>query len=76
MKRPALPTRGENPLVSNYRRHHEKMCAQVARKAFVITSSRGPIPRRRKKYVYKQERANYATLLGFAVVTIMRRELH
>lgn len=76
MRHGTLPTKGENPLVSNYRSFHEKKCTQAARTAFVITSSKGPIPRRRKKLVYSKERANYAALLSLAVVTVMRRQLH
>lgn len=59
-----LPSKGESPHAHNLMRNIERRAHQGARrKVHVRKTNGGRIPRRRKKYVHRVERATYAGLI-------------
>lgn len=59
-----LPTSGSNPFRDNSRRRNERQLDRICQ-AVRITSSKGRIARKRKKYVHRVERANYRELIVY-----------
>lgn len=69
-----LPTSGNDPLISNRRRTHNHRIKTTVRKAFIIRGT-PRIARKRKKTIYRIERANYEALL-LAVMKEQARKRH
>lgn len=70
----SLPTRGIDPVRANRTRKTEKHLTYMIRHVFVIRSSRGRISRKRKKYMYRVERANYRALIVAIANHLVRGE--
>lgn len=67
----AMPTNGQNPHASNRAARTNRFLRDSARRDFTIVSSRGRIPRKRKKYILGVERANYIGLIRAVAEGIM-----
>lgn len=58
-----IPTTGSNPHRANARRRHERQLDQACLRVRII-SSKGRIPRKRKKHIHLVERGHYRALIA------------
>lgn len=63
-----------NPAEDNKRRKILRRLERGARRDFVITSTKGRIARKRKKYMYKVEREAYAELIWSIMQHLMEED--
>ena len=73
MNRQLPSAAAERPEVSNRRRKFEKRLDETSRTRVRVVSSRGRIPRKRKKYVHRVERLNYRNLIVAVMNDIERK---
>lgn len=69
-----LPTSGANPQHSNGRVKLDKRLDTEA-KCFKLVSSKGRIARKRKKFIYLNERKAYKDLLFAVMIQLAERKL-
>lgn len=63
MPKTKIPTAGSDPRFANRTRIADRNLDRMVRSRMVIRNSTGRIPRRRKDYLYRVERANLRSLI-------------
>jgi len=73
MSRLAVPTTGSDPSKANSERKLNKRLDQTARERIHVTSTKGRIARKRKKYIHATERGHYKALIIAVMNDLMKQ---